>query len=225
MREQGSNKLSTPIRGVAFDMDGLLLNTEDLYGEAGEILMSRRGKSYRDEVRRKMIGHPDVKAFSVLIEEEGLEESWEVLAKETEEILYELLPNRLDVMPGVWEMLDRLEKLGLPKCVATSSTRSFATTALGIVKVYERMDFILTAADVPFGKPAPDIYLASAAKMGIDPETMLVLEDSPTGTKAGVAAGAYVVSVPNAHTQYGTFEGAQWIGNTLLDPRFSSLFA
>lgn len=225
MREQGSDKLSTEIRAVAFDMDGLLLNTEDLYGEAGEILMARRGKRYRDEVRRKMIGHPAPKAFGVLIEEESLPESWEELAHETDEILYELLPTRLDVMPGVWTLLDRLEELGLPKCVATSSTRTFATTALGIAKVYERMDFILTAADVAFGKPAPDIYLASAAKMGVPSEQMLVLEDSPTGTRAGVAAGAYVVSVPNVHTQHGTFEGARWIANTLEDPRFSPLFA
>ena len=225
MREQGSNKLSTKIRGVAFDMDGLLLNTEDLYGIAGEVLMSRRGKSYRDEVRRKMIGHPAPKAFGVLIEAEALTESWEELAVETDEILYELLPTRLDVMPGVWRLLNRLEELGIPKCVATSSSRTFATTALGIAKVYERMDFVLPAADVPFGKPAPDIYLASAAKMGVEPEEMLVLEDSPTGTKAGVAAGAYVVSVPNVHTMHGTFDGARWIADTLEDPRFHPLFA
>lgn len=228
MREQGSNRFSTKmptaaIQAVAFDMDGLLLNTEDLYGEAGEILMARRGKTYRDEVRRKMIGHPAPQAFGVLITEEGLDETWQDLQKETDDILYDLLPKKLDVMPGVWTMLETIEALGLPKCVATSSTRSFATTALSIAKVIDRVDFILTAADVPAGKPAPDIYLASAQRMGVAPENMLVLEDSPTGTRAGVAAGAYVVSVPNAHTQYGIFDGAQWIANTLEDSRFSPL--
>jgi beta-phosphoglucomutase-like phosphatase (HAD superfamily) len=77
----------------------------------------------------------------------------------------------------------------------------------------------MTAHDVTRGKPHPDIYLASAKRLEVSIEKLLVLEDSPTGTKAGVSAGAYVVSVPNDHTRHGNFEGCQWIANTLRDSR------
>lgn len=214
---------STKIAAVAFDMDGLLLNTEDLYGEVGEILMQRRGKVYREEVRRRMIGLPAPQAFGVLIEAEDLNETWQELQKETDEVFEELLPTRLALMPGAEEVLRKVESLGLPRCVATSSTRHFATKVLSQVEVLNRLDFLLTAADVPRGKPHPDIYQEAARRMGVAAEAMLVLEDSQTGTKAGVEANAYVVSVPNEHTQHGSFEGARWIAKGLSDTRLDQL--
>ncbi|MEQ1829793.1 MAG: HAD-IA family hydrolase [Pirellula sp.] len=211
------------IQGVALDMDGLLLNTEDLYGEVGNILMGRRGKIYRDDVRQQMIGLPAEQAYGVLIREEQLKESWQALQRETDEIFEDLLPNQLAMMHGVEELLDHLDNLRLPRCVATSSTKDFATRALSLVGVLKRVDFVITAEEVERGKPFPDIYLESAQRMGIPIHHTLVLEDSPTGTKAGVSAGAYVVSVPNEHTRQGRFDGCQWIADTLRDKRIYDL--
>ena len=215
--------LSTKIAAVAFDMDGLLLNTEDLYNEVGEILMQRRGKFYRDSVRKRMIGLPAPQAFGVLIEAESLAETWEELHDETLAIFEEILPTRLALMPGAKELLNLVEAIGLPRCVATSSSREFAVKALIQVGVLGHLDFVLTAADVPRGKPHPDIYQESARRMGVEVSSMLVLEDSPNGTKAGVSAGAYVVSVPNEHTDGGDFTGAQWIASSLRDERLSQI--
>ncbi len=216
---------STKIDAVAFDMDGLLLNTEDLYGEVGEIMMQRRGKVYRDEVRRGMIGLPAPQAFGVLIEAESLKETWEELQEETDQVFDELLPTRLRLMPGVSELLTQLENAGVPKCIATSSTPGFAHKALNLVGLFQRFDFVITATDVRKGKPSPDIYEAAAARMGVATANMLVLEDSPIGTKAGVAAGAYVVSVPNEHTIDGCFAGAKWVADSLKDRRLSLLLS
>jgi pseudouridine-5'-monophosphatase len=211
------------VRGVAFDMDGLLLNTEDLYEFVGNELMRRRGKAYREEVRRKMIGLPAPKAFGVLIEEEQLTDHWQELQKETDQIFEEILEEQLATMEGVEEILGMIEARGLPRCVATSSTRQFAESALQRTKILTRLDFVITAEDVPRGKPYPDIYIEAANRMGIKPNEMLVLEDSDTGTAAGVAANAIVVSVPNQHTQHGTFQGAHFIAETLLDPKLRNL--
>jgi pseudouridine 5'-phosphatase len=218
-----TNKFSTILRGVAFDMDGLLLNTEDLYGEVAEILLGRRGKTYREDVRQQMIGLPAPQAFGVMIAADNLTESWQELQRETDEIFEEILPSRLQLMPGVEQQLRRLAEDGIRRCVATSSTRAFATKALSMVGILDEFEFVLTAADVPRGKPYPDIYQESAKRFRLPTDSMLVLEDSETGTKAGVASGAYVVSVPNEHTKRGNFEGAQWIANGLLDPRFDDL--
>jgi len=200
-----------------------MLNTEDLYEQVGHILMQRRGKTYRDDVRKKMIGLPARYAFGVLIEEEGMSESWQELQQETDEIFDSILPTQLAAMPGLKELLDYLDDKGLRRCVATSSSQSFARKALTLVGMLDRVDFVITAEDVSQGKPHPEIYLAAAKKMSVPVEDMLVLEDSATGTLAGVSAGAYVVSVPNEHTQQACFEGSQWIAKTLRDKRIYEL--
>ncbi len=224
----GSNKLSTHakdkrIAAVAFDMDGLMLNTEDLYEQVGHILMQRRGKRYREEVRSQMIGLPAPQAFGVLIREEAMTETWQELQRETDAIFEGILPTQLAAMPGLQELMKQLDGLQLPRCVATSSTQSFATKALGLVGMLDRVDFVITAEEVERGKPYPDIYLAAAKRMSVDIERVLVLEDSPTGTRAGVSSGAYVVSVPNDHTRQGNFQGCQWIADTLNDQRIYEL--
>lgn len=206
------------IRGVAFDMDGLILNTEDLYELVCGILMQRRGKTYREEVRNQMIGLPAIKAFGVLIEAEGLSESWQELQQETDDVFETILDTHLGTMPGVDDIFREIDSLGLPRCVATSSTQSFARRVLGQTGILDQIDFLITAEDVRQGKPNPDIYIAAAQRLGIDVTTMLVLEDSQTGTKAGVDSGAYVISVPNKHTEHGSFVGAKLVANTLLDP-------
>lgn len=216
--------MSEEIQAVAFDMDGLLINTEDLYEDVGKILLSRRGKVYREDVRQKMIGLPAPEAFGVVIEAENLQETWQELQRETDEIFEGILEDRLRLMAGVESLLDRIDAKGLPKCVATSSTKSFAKKALKQVGLYERFEFVLTAAEVGKGKPHPDIYQEAARKLNVHIGNMLVLEDSENGTKAGVAATAYVVSVPNRHTNQGNFEGAKFIADSLLDERLLRLF-
>jgi HAD superfamily hydrolase (TIGR01509 family) len=211
------------IHAVAFDMDGLLLNTEDLYEEVTKELLLRRGRTFREDVRRKMIGLPAPKAYQVLIESERLEETWQELHEDTERIFDAILETRLQTLQGVEETLQAVKNKGLPKCVATSSTRAFALRALEIVGVLDQLDFVVTAEEVPRGKPYPDIYLEAAKRMGVETQKMLVLEDSENGTKAGVSAGAYVISVPNRHTQEGEFQGAQWIAKSLKDDVIQSL--
>ena len=170
-----------------------------------------------------MIGLPAPQAFGVLIREEGMRETWQELQRETDGIFEGILPTQLAAMPGLLELMKELDGLNLPRCVATSSTQSFARKALGLVGMLDRVDFVITAEDVARGKPFPDIYLAASQRMSIDVGKMLVLEDSPTGTKAGVSSGAYVVSVPNEHTKQGNFEGCKWIADTLRDERLYRL--
>jgi HAD superfamily hydrolase (TIGR01509 family) len=203
------------IQAVAFDMDGLSLNTEDIYGESGSILMSRRGKIFREDVRSRMTGLPAPKAYEVLIQAESLTETWEELHEESKAILGELLPSRVRPMPGLISILDELDRLKIPRCIATSSGHTFARRALELADIHHRMDFVVTAEDVARGKPYPDIYELAASRMGCEPEQMLVLEDSPIGVQAGVSAGCFVVAVPSSHVRDGNFEGSKHIVDRL----------
>ena len=210
---------SDPIRAVAFDMDGLLLNTEEVYLDVGTILLQRRGRSYRPELRRGMMGLPGKLAIELMIREEQLDEAADELLEESDNLFLELLPARLGLMPGVLEAFDWLERHGLPCCVATSSRRMFADDCLTRVGLKERLQFIVTAEDVPRGKPHPDIYQAAALGMKVTPSEMLALEDSGHGCRAAISSGACAIAVPGAHSADHVFDGAFYIAQTLLDPK------
>lgn len=204
-------------------MDGLLINTEELYFDVFEELMQRRGQHYTHELRRSMMGLPGPRAFEVLIQRADLKETPDQLEQECDEIFSGVLPDRLAVMPGVLTLLQQMERLGLPHCVATSSRRSFADDCLSAVDVLTRFDFVVTAAEVARGKPHPDIYLEAARRMGVAPQRMLVLEDSQNGARAGVAAQACTIAVPGDHSRDHDFEGVAYVASSLSDPAIIEL--
>lgn len=218
----GDMKWHEPIRGVAFDMDGTLLNTEEVYLDVGTILLARRGKPYRAELRRGMMGLPGRLAIELMIREEGLSDDADSLLAESDTVFSELLPSRLGLMPGVLEAFAWLEAHGLPCCVATSSRRRFAEDCLARVGLLPRLQFIVTAEDVPNGKPHPDIYHAAAEGLGINTFEMLALEDSGHGCRSAVQAGACTVAVPGDHSADHSFDGAFYVAKTLLDPKLTS---
>lgn len=207
-----------PILAVAFDMDGLLFNTEDLYDEVGELLLQRRGLSFSLELKLMMMGLPGKKAFQIMKDYHGLDDSVDGLIVETREIFADLLPARIETMPGLFSLLQQLEEKGIPKCVATSSHREFAKKALGHFDLESRFEFVLTSEDVENGKPAPDIYLLAAKKFSIAPSSMLVLEDSKIGSTAGASAGASVIAVPTRHSRDADFSHVHAVATSLEDP-------
>lgn len=214
-----------PISAVAFDMDGLMVNTEELYTIVGDTILQRRGSRFTPELKNRMMGLPGSVAWQVMIDAENLTDSIESLAAESDEIFVGLLPTRLEVMPGLLELIDLLDTHSIPRCVATSSSHRFAKLVLQQVDVLQRMAFVVTADDVEHGKPAPDIYLKAAARMNTAPENMLVLEDSHTGSKAGVAAGACTIAVPGEHSLDHDFRHVAAIAESLADPMIATLAA
>jgi HAD superfamily hydrolase (TIGR01509 family) len=196
---------SPRIQAVVFDLDGLMLNTEDIFELAGQQLMARRGMEMTDELRRGMLGRRPVEAFTVFRQMTGLPDSIEELMMETKELFEAIAVQHLGPMPGLMSLLELIDSRKLPRAVATSSPRAYMEALLGRMRLLEGFQFALTAEDVTHGKPHPEIYLKAAEKLGIATENMLVLEDSETGTKAAAEAGAFVVSVPNRHTDWGDF--------------------
>lgn len=210
------------IHGVVFDLDGLLVNTEELYQEVGADILSRRGHSFDDDLLDAMMGRPPRIALQTMIDWHQLDDSVEGLAAETSEIFQGLLDSRLELMPGAKKLLDYLAMRHIPCGVATSSGPDFAMDVLGRVKIIEFFNFVLTSADVTKGKPDPEIYITAAGRLGIEPKHMLVLEDSAAGCAAAVAAGAVTVAVPSGQSRRHDFTGARAIVESLADPRILS---
>jgi len=162
--------------------------------------------------------------LQIMIDWHGLPATVEDLARETDELFPPILDARLQPMPGLVELLGALERKGIPKAIATSSGRRFVGSVLSRFAFGPHFDFILTAESVTEGKPHPEIYQSAAAQFGVPPADMVVLEDSATGCRAAVAAGARVVAVPGGHSLKHDFSGAEFIAESLGDPRIYAIF-
>ena len=206
------------IRAVAFDMDGLMFNTEDVYSAVGTELMRRRGREFCKGLKDAMMGLPPRATFEEMIRWHSLDDDWEELAAESDRLFVELLDERLAPMPGLMDLLDALEAAAIPKAVATSSSLHLADITLSRFDMAARFDFILTSESITNGKPNPEIYLLAAERFSLPPEEVMVLEDSINGCRAGVAAGAFVVAVPNEHTAHQDFSIAAATVDDLTSP-------
>lgn len=211
------------IRAVVFDMDGLMLNSEDVFEVVGKDLLAARGIEMTDEIRRAMLGRRAEEAFSVMKQITGVADSIAVLMQETQERFQTEAAQSLAMMPGLMQLLELIDQRTLPRAVATSSPRSYMTELLSRFNLLKRFPVTLTAEDVTHGKPHPEIYETAARRLQIKPHQMLVLEDSETGTRAAAAAGAFTVSVPNRHTAWGDFSMCTLRVSSLHDETLLSL--
>jgi HAD superfamily hydrolase (TIGR01509 family) len=204
-------------------MDGLMFNTEDIYWQVGSAVLRRRGCEFTKALSDQMMGLRPEPAFGVMIRWHNLADSWQQLARESEEVFIGLLDDQLTPMPGLLRLLDRLEQSGVPKAVGTSSARELTHAVLSRFQLEPRFQFILSAEDIVEGKPHPEIYLTAARRLGIAPAEMLVLEDSHNGCRAAAAAGALTVAVPGQHSREHDFSVATLQIESLADPRLYRL--
>lgn len=215
---------SPEIDAVIFDLDGLMLNTEDVFSMSGRELLARRGHQMTDEIHQSMLGRRPEEAFQALKDRTGIADSIDALKQETYELFHTFAENHLETMPGLVELLDLIEETGIPKAVATSSPRDYMQDMLGRFNLLHRFSFALTAEDVSRGKPHPEIYLLAATRLSVSPARMLVLEDSEPGTRAASSAGALAISIPNEHTDWGDFSMAWKRADSLAAPEIRALF-
>ncbi|MDO4569931.1 MAG: HAD family phosphatase [Planctomycetia bacterium] len=211
------------IRAVAFDMDGLMFNTEDVYFQVGVRLMERRGGAYPKELCSSIMGCPPQAAFEAMIAWNQLSDSWQELQKESERTFFEILDEYLQPMPGLFRLLDFLEEKRIPKAICTSSSRAVLEGVTQRFDLLKRFYFTISANEITRGKPNPQIYEMAAEKFGIPTREMLVLEDSCNGVLAGANAGAFVAATPAEHSKHMDFSRASIVLDTLEDPRLLDL--
>ena len=207
-------------RAVVFDLDGLMVNTEQLYQLVGTELLRRRGKPFEPELLDEMMGRPARVALDIMIRWHSLDAT----------VAAALGRNRRDLCRDparaawpacrAWSNCStRLEAAGIPKAIATSSGPRFVANVLGRFNLAPRFQFILTSDDIVDGKPHPEIYLKAAQRFGLPPADLLVLEDSQNGCRAAIAAGTFAVAVPGGHSRRQDFSGASLVLDSLADRR------
>lgn len=212
------------LKAVAFDMDGLMFDTEDTYWKSATKLLARRGAVYTDEMHEFVMGRPPQDCFELMKETFGFPETWQELQTESENLFLEFLDEGFSAMPGLYELLEHLERQNIAKGICTSSVHRVASEVLRRKDIAHRFDFVLTSEDVSHSKPDPDIYLKAAARFGVAPAEMLVLEDSMAGIQAAHNAGAFGIAVRAKHNAHCTFPEAKREASSLDDPQILELF-
>lgn len=181
---------------VIFDMDGLMLDSERAINACMASAARELGHALPDSLWLKMIGGGDGLCRRLLSEQIG-EAAADALLMRSETLYDAVADAGIDHRPGIVELLEWLVARGIPRAVATSTRRPLAMRKLAAAGLLPYFDAVCTSSDVPRPKPAPDVYLLAASTLGVQPARCLVLEDSPTGVRAALAAGMTPVQVPD----------------------------
>jgi HAD superfamily hydrolase (TIGR01509 family) len=184
-----------PVRALIFDMDGLLVDSEGLAAEAMDRLLTEYRLERNPEVHRKLLGRRLVEALAIVREGYGMDVEVEILIARYSDLRTEALRGSVKAMPGAAEIIARARLAGLPVALATSGMRIHADISLEETGLAGSFDSETTGDEVTRGKPAPDLFLLSAERLGIEPADAVVLEDSPLGVEAAKAAGMRVIAV------------------------------
>jgi HAD superfamily hydrolase (TIGR01509 family) len=186
------------IDAVVFDLDGLLLDTEQLWDEVREQLARERGGRWHAGAQADMMGMSSPEWSRYMHETIGLREHPDEIAAEVVRRMQERYRERLPLLPGAREALERLAERW-PLAVASSSNRPLIDLALEVGELAPLFRVTVSSEEVPRGKPAPDVYLEAAKRLGAEPSRTAAIEDSRNGIRSAHAAGMKVVAIPNAH--------------------------
>jgi len=182
---------------VIFDLDGLLFDTESLYQTAIMTAADELGHDITPAIFHTMIGRPWVQTRAFLLEHYGAAFPVDDLLATWHRHFAVIVETSLTVKPGVLELLEALDTLGLPRGIATSSSHKTVQHHLGAHDLAGRFHKIVASGDYANGKPAPDPYLLAAERLGVDPHFCLALEDSHNGVRSAAAAGMMTIMVPD----------------------------
>ena len=191
----------TRVDHIIFDMDGLLLNTQDMYSQVGQAMLAKHGKEPDYEFKMKVVGRAAPEAAKMIVEHYGLPYTPEDYLAAFEAQTAELFPT-CDLLPGVERLLRHFHCHNIPMAVATSSSRKNfeLKTSTKHSEIFSLFSHIVTG-DHPEvrgeAKPSPRIYEIARSQFSASNPTCLVFEDAPNGVSAGLAAGMQVVMVPH----------------------------
>ena len=183
------------LEAVLFDMDGVVVDSEPLWTEAEKQLLARRNLPYSPSLKTAMMGRDARGAVGFLMEHYALAESLGELIEERNQLIAELFKEHLKAIPSALELVRSVIAAGTMTGLVSSSPKPLVELALEKLGATGLFDLTLSGDQVVRGKPAPDIYITAAEKLGVRPEYCLVIEDAPHGVAAAKDAGMCCLAI------------------------------
>ncbi len=186
------------IRAVIFDMDGLLVDSEVYWEEARRRYCAAQGCTWRAEDELAVKGNNSHEWAAAIVKRCELHEQPAQIIEALVAQMRAMYAQKLPLLPGA---LDAVQTLSgrFPLAVASSSPPALIDYVMAEAGIRDRFEVIVSADQVGRGKPAPDVFLVAAEKLGLSPAFCAVFEDSSAGILAARAAGMFVIAVPNPH--------------------------
>jgi HAD superfamily hydrolase (TIGR01509 family) len=202
------------IDAVVFDMDGVIVDSEHVWDEAREQLARERGGRWHAGAQRDMMGMSSPEWSRYMHDVIGLPEPPEEINDEVVARLERIYRESLPLIPGAREAVERLAGRW-PLGIASSSNRPLIDLVLELSGLARFFQATVSSEEVPRGKPAPDVYLEAARRLGVAPERAAAIEDSHNGIRSAKAAGMRVIAIPNL--RYPPGEDALGEADVVLD--------
>jgi HAD superfamily hydrolase (TIGR01509 family) len=184
------------IDAVVFDMDGVLLQSEEVWDEVREEYVRERGGHYDAEIQLAMMGMSSPEWSRYLHDHAGVPDEPEEINREVVRRMLARYREHLPLIPGATDAVERLAAQ-YPLGLASSSNRELIDTALDVSGLARYFSATVSSEEVAHGKPAPDVYLEAARRLGVEPSTCCAIEDSHGGIRSAKSAGMRVVAIPN----------------------------
>lgn len=187
-----------PIRGILFDMDGLVLDSEILYTRFWREAAHSLGypMTVEQSLGMRSLGKDRGQPYLESLFGPGIDYST-LRNKRIELMDVYVAEHGIPPKPGIFELLDYMEAHGIAAAITSSSPMEFIRKHLSAVNLLHRFQKLCSGHDIPNTKPAPDIYLLGAKELGLDPAECLALEDSPTGILSAYRAGCLPIMIPD----------------------------
>ena len=182
---------------VVFDLDGVLLQSEEVWDAVRERYVREAGGRYDEEVQRAMMGMSAPEWSRYLHEEADVRQDPEDINRDVVERMLEAYRSELPLLPGAVEAVRRTAE-SFPLGLASSSNREVFEAVLDLAGIVDCFGATVSSEEVARGKPAPDVYLEAARRLGVEPERCTAVEDSHAGIRSAKSAGMRVVAIPNA---------------------------
>lgn len=205
------------IQAVIFDLDGLMIDSERISLRVWREYLDTFDCTLSDEDYRAMIGMNTQASAAYVKSITRISPGVDEIVRDHRTRLYEVIGRDAQPMPGLIELIETLQELGLSLGVASNSPADYVDRALFAIHMKPVFSVVVAADQVARGKPAPDVYIAAAEKLGVLPEACMAVEDSPLGLKAALAAGMRCVVVPNHDLMGAAYDGAHAVFDALPD--------
>jgi beta-phosphoglucomutase family hydrolase len=188
------------IKAVIFDLDGVIVESEDAHIEAEKRAYRKYGLTISAEELHRYTGTTAKAMFTELIAKYKLKTSFEEINSQKEKILLELLEQDAEPTKGVLSLIRKLKQRRIKLAIASSSTTKLVAYILKKLNITDLFDCVIAAEDAEHSKPNPEIFLKAATKLGVKPSQCLVIEDAKLGVEAAKSAGMKCIGYRNPHS-------------------------